>query len=690
MAVPREVFEREAYQRAFDVSQQVLQQEVLDAAERAQNWLLAQQAEEGYWVGELEGDSILESEYILLLVFLGYKKHLKKIKALARYVLEKQEPHGGWSIYPGGPPDLSASVKAYFALKLAGYDPSLPFMEKARNLILSLGGVDKANSFTKIYLAVLGQYPWEKCPAIWPEIILFPKWFYFNIYAMSSWSRTIVVPLSIIYAFKPVVNPPVNIKELFVSGMKRHGEKWNRNPFTWRNSFLAVDKVLKLLERFPWNPLRQLALKKAEEWMFDHFRKSDGLGAIFPPMVNAVMALKVLGYPESHPAFKEAMRQLQGLEIMENGVLRMQPCVSPVWDTALSITALHESGVPSDDPAIINAAKWLLSKEVTEEGDWKVYNPKLPVGGWAFEFNNEFYPDVDDSSMVLIALSRVHLPEKKGAVSRAIKWILGMQGKDGGWAAFDRDNNHQILTHVPFADHNAMLDPSCPDITGRTLEALAAYGYTMVSPCVKRAIQYLKRVQEPEGCWYGRWGVNYIYGTWQVLKGLSCIGEDMKAPYVQKAVQWLYSVQNPDGGWGESCHSYDDPNAKAKGTSTASQTAWALMGLMAAGDYESPAFLRGLRWLLSRQNEQGTWEEAQFTGTGFPKVFYLRYHLYRHYFPLFAFGIFLNRLRKNSIEGMSEGSFEFLEEESYSLFNNLMASVSNVVRKYTPFAMKEV
>jgi squalene-hopene/tetraprenyl-beta-curcumene cyclase len=681
MAVPSYILDREPFFSIPDNSRETLSAKVQDASERAQKWLLEQQTSEGYWAGELEGDTILESEYILLLTFLGLKKNLKKIKALARYILQKQEEHGGWSIYPGGPPELSSSIKAYFALKLAGYDPSKPFMLKAKRLIRSLGGVDKANSFTKIYLAVLGEYSWEKCPAIPPEIILFPKWAYYNIYAMSAWSRTIVVPLSIIWAQKPVIKTPVHIRELFVEqqDIQDSHKKEEKTPFfSWRNFFFTVDRILKWGEKYHLSPFRKNALKKAEEWIVDHFRKSDGLGAIFPPMVNAIMALKLLGYSESHPAFKEAMKQLENLEILENGVLRMQPCLSPVWDTALAATALHESGILSDHPALTRGGYWLLSKEITEEGDWKITHSELPVGGWAFEFNNEFYPDVDDTSMVLISLSRINLPEKKGAVSRGLKWILGMQCKDGGWAAFDRDNNHEILTHVPFADHNAMLDPSCPDITGRTLEALASYRYTTTSPCIKRAIQYLKQSQEPQGCWYGRWGVNYIYGTWQVLKGLSCIGEDMQAPYVKKAANWIHSVQNTDGGWGESCQTYEDNHFHAPDLtqSTPSQTAWALMALMAAGDYESPSFIKGLQWLISTQNREGTWEENIFTGTGFPKVFYLKYHLYRHYFPLFALGMYLQKMASRKEENKIE------DLDLYTpVFNNLSSKVLELLKE---------
>lgn len=651
MAVPHGILNRTAYPSIREAGQPTLEAEVQDATERAREWLLEQQADEGYWLGELEGDTILESEYIILLAFLGLEKHREKIGALARYLIEKQQEDGGWGIYPGGPPEVSASVKAYFALKLAGYSPKEPFMVKARERIRGLGGVDRTNSFTKIYLAVLGQYPWEKCPAVPPEIILFPNWFYFNVYAMSAWSRTIVVPLSIIWAYRPVVRVPVDICELFVSRSKgTKKDSWDHQVFSWKNFFLAVDRFLKFIEKLPFKPLRKQALKKAEAWILNHVRKSDGLGAIFPPMVNGVMALKLLGYAENHPVFLDAFLQLEGLEILEDGILRMQPCLSPVWDTALAVTALHEGGLPSDHPALVRGARWLVSKEIKEPGDWKISNPDLPVGGWAFEFNNEFYPDVDDTAMVLIALSRASFKGKKGPIARGIKWLLGMQGKDGGWAAFDRDNDHVIYTQVPFADHNAMIDPACPDLTGRVLEMLAAYGYTLDSPAVQRAIRYLRETQEPEGCWHGRWGVNYVYGAWQVLKGLNRIGENMRQPYIQRAASWLRSVQNPDGGWGESCASYDHPELKGAGESTPSQTAWALMGLMAAGDYGSPAFARGLRWLLDYQTVEGTWEEELFTGTGFPKVFYLRYHLYRHYFPLFALGMYL---RKNMFKEVS-------------------------------------
>lgn len=644
MTVLQESLNQFILSRNLDHREQVLKAKVLDAAERARKWLLKQQAPEGYWMGELEGDTILESEYIILLTFLGLDKHQEKIRTLARYIIQKQQDDGGWGTYPGAPPDLSASVKAYLALRLAGCSVDEPRLVKAKALIRSLGGVDAANSFTKIYLAMLGQYPWEKCPAVLPEVILFPHWSYFSVYAMSAWSRTIVVPLSIIWAFKPVVRIPVTIDELFVPAGKK--EKDQTPLFSWRSFFLKVDKVLKFLEKLPVKPFRAVSLRKAEAWILERFRKSDGLGAIFPPMVDAVIALKCLGYRDDDSVFRDAIAQLEKLEILEDGVLRMQPCLSPIWDTALAITALEESGLSKTDSALLKSAQWLLSKQVKEPGDWKIHNPSLPAGGWVFQFNNEFYPDVDDTAIALLSLARVDFPYKRRAVSLGLRWILGMQGSGGGWAAFDRDNNHEILTQVPFADHNAMLDPACPDLTGRVLEMLSAYGYTMESVPVKRAIEYLISSQEPEGCWYGRWGVNYVYGTWQVLKGLSCIGEQMDAVYVQKAVQWLKEVQNLDGGWGESCRSYEDPSYKGKGESTPSQTAWALMGLIAAGEQESPAVTRGFQWLLVHQLPEGTWNEELFTGTGFPKVFYLRYHLYRHYFPLFALGMYLQKFKE--------------------------------------------
>lgn len=643
----------------------------------SQKWLLGRQAPDGHWVGELEGDTILESEYALLLAFLKGKvtegePPPEKLRRAAKYLLKKQLEDGGWSIYPGGPAEVSASTKAYFVLKLAGYSPHEPFMRRAREVILSLGGIEKINSFTKIYLAIFGQYPWEKCPAVPPEIILLPSWFYFNIYAISSWSRTILVPLSIVWASKPLVPVPEErgISELYCERETLHssGESVHRSTphagsrksslFSWRNLFLTLDKVLKLAERYHFTPWRKRALKTAEEWMLARFEKSGGLGAIFPPMVNSVMALKCLGYPGDDPTMKQAIHELEHLEIHEGETMRLQPCVSSIWDTALSMVALHESGLPLDHSSMRKAAGWLLSKEVTSPGDWQVYRKNLKPGGWFFEYANEFYPDVDDTAMVLLALRgrglhSVQDDEEIKACNRGLAWLLGMQGRDGGWASFDADNDRMVFTHIPFADHNAMLDPSTADITGRVLEMLSHYGFSRQDKPVEKGIRFLAECQEPDGSWYGRWGVNYIYGTWQVLKGLTAIGEETTSACVQKGVKWLLQVQHEDGGWGESCETYDDPSLKGQGKSTPSQTAWAVMGLMTAGLVNHQGVKRGIEYLLKTQTPEGTWEEEEFTGTGFPKVFYLGYHLYRHYFPLFALGMYTTLLEKKRWDGHS-------------------------------------
>ncbi len=622
------------------------------AIEAAQRTLLAHQAPEGYWVGELEGDTILESEYILLFHFLGHSDD-PRIPALCRYIMNKQLPDGMWAIYPDGPGDISASVKAYFVLKWAGHAPDAPYMLRARDAIRERGGIAACNSFTKIYLAIFGQYPWDCVPTVPPEAVLLPPWFYFSIYHISAWSRAIVVPLSIISACRPYRPVPegADIQELIVGDPRTtdYTLKWSRTLLTWRNFFLVTDRLLKMHDVSPVKPLRRRGLKAAEKWTRGHLPKSAGLGAIFPPMVNTVMALRCLGCPESDPDIQSQLREMEILEIPEGDTLRIQPCVSPVWDTALAAIALNESGVPDEHPALLRAGEWILSKEVKERGDWAVRRPDLHPGGWYFEFANEFYPDIDDTAMVLMALSRIALPEECGkeqAIGRAVDWVLGMQGRDGGWASFDVDNSRMCFTQISFADHNAMLDPSTSDITARTLEAMGFLGFDAAHPAAQRALEYLRREQEPDGSWYGRWGVNYVYGTWQAIRGLKMIGADLDGPAGRRAVAWLLSVQNPDGGWGESCHSYVDPATRGLGVSTPSQTAWALMALLSAGPADSDAVHRGIRYLLSQQQPDGTWEEEQFTGTGFPCVFYLRYHLYRHYFPLMALGMYRRRSGK--------------------------------------------
>jgi squalene-hopene/tetraprenyl-beta-curcumene cyclase len=615
---------------------------VAGALERARRCVLDRQQPDGHWVGELQGDTILESEYILLLAFLGRECEPVCQKA-ARYILQQQRSDGSWSNYPGGPVEVSVSVKAYFALKLAGHASDASYMQKACEVIRANGGAAECNSFTKFYLALLGQYPYENCPTVPPEMVLLPRWFYFNLYAMSSWTRTIVVPLSIFSACKPVRQVPRErgIAELFLHPPEKCGwpAKPTRSWFSWTNVFLFLDLLLKRFER--WEPafIRRKAISKAAAWMRERFADSDGLGAIFPPMIYTVLTLKCLGVADEAPEMRWALGQLEDLMIEENDTIRLQPCKSPVWDTALTLNALGETDLPRNHAAFEQAADWLLRREVRQRGDWSQMNPHLEPAGWFFEYRNAYYPDIDDTAMVLMGLARTGqatTAAARPAVERGLRWLLGMQNRDGGWAAFDRDINREVLTKVPFADHNAMLDPSCPDITARVLEALGLYGYQCDHPQVTRALAFLRRTQEPTGAWPGRWGVNYIYGTWQVLVGLHPIGFDMQDAMVRRAVDWLKSVQQSGGGWGESCRSYDDRAFAGKGVPTASQTAWAVLGLIAAGEAGSEAVRKGIDYLCTTQQPDGNWHEDQFTGTGFPKVFYLKYHLYCLYFPLMA------------------------------------------------------
>lgn len=613
------------------------------ALERTREYLRDLQRDDGHWVGELQGDTILESEYILLLAILGHENH-PDVKLAANYLLQHQQAGGGWSNYTDGPPDISISVKAYFALKIAGHASESPHMRKAREVILSLGGAESCNSFTKLYLAILGQIPYSNCPTVPVEMILLPRWFYFNIYAMSSWSRTIFVPLSIVNAYKPIRQLPeaCGIREIFLEAPEK--PRWpapRQGWFSWTNFFLRIDQFFKFCERWRLLPFRKWALRKAVRWMREHYVESDGIGAIFPPMVYNAIVLKCLNVPEDDTEFRWAMKQLDDLKIYEQDTLRLQPCVSPVWDTALSLIALADCRVPAHSGTIQNGVRWLLDREIRRPGDWSLSNPKLEPGGWCFEYRNGFYPDTDDTSMVLMALARTNqhrTPQARPAVERAIQWLLGMQNRDGGWAAFDRDITRQILEKVPFADHNAMLDPSCPDITARVMESLGHFGFKVGREPIDRGLRFLEKTQEPNGSWKGRWGVNYLYGTWQVLQGLRRIGYDMSSEPARRAVAWLKSVQQESGAWGESCRSYDDPTWAGRGEPTASQTAWALLGLIAAGEENSPEVGAGIQWLLTHQETDGSWKEEPFTGTGFPKVFYLKYHFYSIYFPAMALG----------------------------------------------------
>ena len=607
--------------------------------DRTRRWLLEEQAEDGYWVGELEGDTILESEYVLLLAFLG-RERTPVAARCCRYMLSKARPGGGWSIYPGGPFEVSASVKAYFALKLCGVPTDHPEMARARELILEAGGAQLCNSFTRFYLALLGQISYDECPCVPVELVLTSHRWGFSLASMSAWTRPIVVPLSIISYYKPSRQLPSasGIAELFRDDLPRSSLRPEKR-ISWENFFLGVDKVLKFVDRVAPKVLRKRGLRAAHRWMLDHFEDSDGLGAIFPPMIYTVVALKCLGYEDDSELMKWAHRHLDDLKIDEGDTTRLQPCVSPVWDTAISMIALADAGLPDFHPALMRSARWLLDRETRRPGDWSARFPDVEPSGWHFQFQNGHYPDIDDTAMVLLAIGRSAVAgnsEAAGALRRGINWLLALQNKDGGWAAFDADIDNEVLTKVPFADHNAMLDPSCADITARILELLGGIGYRADHPAVARGLEYLWKTQEPEGCWYGRWGVNYIYGTWQVLLGLRAVEIPADHPDFARAADWLESVQQPGGGWGETCESYDDPSLKGVGKPTPSQTAWAILGLLAAGRAKSESVRRGVEYLLETQEADGTWDESEFTGTGFPRVFYLRYHLYRVTFPLMA------------------------------------------------------
>jgi len=607
---------------------------------RASDYLLSLRAAEGYWWGDLTADTTLESDFILLELW----RHAPAktgawnpptralIDKAAKSILARQNSDGGFSIYEKGPSEISASVKAYVALKLAGVDSD--HMIRLRERILALGGIQAANSYVKINLSLFGLYPREHTPSIPPEGILLGK----LIYEISSWSRAIVIPLSILHSANPQRPVPegFTIQELFATnrGMAFPDDE---GFLSWRNFFLKSDKLGKLWERRGLKSVRKLAIRQAEKWMLERTKRSDGLAAIYPSMMYVIMALDVLGYAKDHPAVVEATNQFMRLMADREDKFFFMPCFSPVWDTAIATHALGEAGTASPT-ALRQTADWLLAKEVRRKGDWSVKRPDVEPSGWYFEFANEFYPDIDDTAQVLLGLVHAKATDataQKACMERAVNWLLAMQGSDGGWAAFDVDNNWEFLSSVPFADHNAMLDPTCPDITGRVLEALAACGVPNTHPAVKRGVEFLRRTVESDGSWYGRWGVDYIYGTYLALRGLRASGEDDREAHILRAGEWLRAIQNADGGWGESCASYAN-NTYTPAHSTPSQTAWAVLGLIAGGDTTSSSLHKGIEYLVKTQRADGGWDEDLSTGTGFPQVFYLQYHLYRNSFPVLA------------------------------------------------------
>lgn len=625
------------------------------AIERTKQLQFSRQKPDGHWIGELLVDTTLVSDLMLYMYWKGEVDFAKQAKCV-KHILDRQLADGGWNIYPGGPSEINASVKCYLSLKLAGIPAEDPVMQKAHATILRLGGIPKCNTYCKLYLAMLGLFPWKYLPIIPVEAILLPNWLYFNIYEMSAWTRAMFVPLAIINHFKPTrhLPPEKQIHELYPYGTEQMDFSLPRDKklFTWRNFFLFWDTFLKFVDQLPWKPLRTRGLKAAEAWILERNGPgSDGLGAIFPSMLNVLFALKCLGYSDDHPVFRKAEQHFFDFQVddKENDDFRIQPCFSPVWDTAITTVALATSGVDRDDPRLKKAADWLLDREVRIKGDWAVKNRYPTASGWAFEYHNEYYPDADDTFKVLLALRLVNASDpkrQKEIMDRALPWAMSFQCKDGGFAAFDKDITKQWLNHVPFADHNAILDPPCSDITARALECMGKMGLPKTHPVAAKAIRYLRRTQEEDGSWYGRWGVNYIYGTWQALRGLFYIGEDMNQDWIVRGRDWLESCQNPDGGWGETVASYDDPRLKGQGHSTPSQTAWALMGLLAFGEPNRPSIVRAVQYLTTTQQPDGNWREDFITGTGFPKVFYLKYDFYRTNWPLLALSEYRNEVKR--------------------------------------------
>ena len=629
-----------------------VKEEALDQSiESSQDYLLSVQNGEGYWVDELEANVTISAEYIFFMHFTGRLDPVKQDKVV-NYLLHKQREDGSWPLFYGGLCDINSTVESYMALKMAGLPADREEVVRARQAIFANGGIKKTRVFTKMFLAMFGQLSWDDCPAVPVEIILFPNWFPFNIYEISSWSRGTVVPLSVVRSFEPVHELPEghDVQELFTEKDQDLGFKPNGLPFTnWRDTFIYLDRFIKFVGKFPFKPLRKKALGKVEEWTLRHQEDEGDFAGIQPAMFNALLALHLLGYPKDHPACVKGMEAVDRFMLEKDGRLWMQACVSPLWDTAICANALLDSGLPSDHPALVRAGEWIISKQVTTRGDWKVKNPNAEPGGWAFEFYNELYPDTDDTAEILLFLNRVEITDNRWKLSecqRAMDWLLRMQSKSGGWGAFDVDNDKEVLNEVPFADHKALLDPATVDVTSRILWMLAKWGFNKQHPQVKRAIEFVKERQEIDGCWFGRWGVNYIYGTFLALNGLRAIGEDMKDRFSRKAVRWLESHQNEDGGWGETCQSYTEPSLRGRCKSTASQTAWALLGLIAADEAQSSVVERGVAYLIDTQKKSGefsgSWWEDEFTGTGFPIHFFIKYHMYQHFFPLMA----LSRYRR--------------------------------------------
>jgi squalene-hopene/tetraprenyl-beta-curcumene cyclase len=622
---------------------QAIKSKLEQAIARSQEYLLNIQYPDGYWWGELESNVSITAEVILLHKIWQTDQTRPLTKAEA-YLRSQQREHGGWELYYGDGGELSTSVEAYMALRLLGVATTDPTLVKAQQFILQRGGISKTRIFTKLHLALIGCYDWRGLPSIPPSIMLLPDDFPFTIYEMSSWARGSTVPLLIVFDRKPIFNlkTPIRLDELYAEGITNVRYELPRNN-DWTDIFLTLDNAFKLTENLNLVPFREEGIAAAEKWVLERQEATGDWGGIIPAMLNSLLALRTLNYDVHDPIIQRGLTAIDNFAIETKDHYRIQACVSPVWDTAWCLRALVESGIAPDHPALVKAGEWLINKQILDYGDWAVKNKGTTPGGWAFEFDNRFYPDLDDSAVVVMGLSPVKLineAAKQQAIARCVNWMASMQCKPGGWAAFDLDNDQDWINLIPYGDLKAMIDPNTADVTARVLEMLGECDLTMAESRVQKAIAYLIKEQEADGSWFGRWGVNYIYGTSGVLSALSLIAPSRCYSQIQKGAAWLMSCQNEDGGWGETCASYDDPSLKGTGISTASQTAWALMGIIAAikaTNYTGQiAVTRGIEYLLNTQKADGTWDEAQFTGTGFPCHFYLKYHLYQQYFPLQA------------------------------------------------------
>ena len=612
---------------------------------RARAHLLGLQHEDGHWRALLETDASITAETVLLCRHVG-RVDPGRERRMLRYLSRTQRPDGGWTIHESGPYSHETTIKCYAALKAAGVSADDERLVKARELVLDNGGVETAAVFTKIWLALCGQMSWSAVPSLPPELMLLPSSAPFNMHEISYWCRAIIIPLTLVQAkAKPGGIPEErHCPELFRSLRARVKETLERGDdfISWKRFFWMADRALKGLE--PRSPavMRRHAMRAAEDWILEHLVASDGLGAIIPSMQNVLLAFWSLDYAEDDPRLTKAWEDYWGLAVDDGQECWMQPCLSPVWDTGLASLALQASGSEPDESALVKATDWLLGRRTTLRGDWAVkVKPKVEAGAWAFQYRNDFFPDCDDTAVVLMALREARASdeaERREASRVGLGWLRAMQSRGGGWGAYDRNNDREFLNHVPFADHGALLDAATSDLTGRLLQCLGEHGCDRGDPAVERAVAFLRREQEPEGCWFGRWGVNYLYGTWSALEGLEAVGVPADDPMMVNAADWLESVQNPDGGWGETPDSYADRRLMARGTSTPSQTAWALIGLVCAGRAHSVSARRGAEWLTAHQREDGNWDEAEWTGTGFPRVLYLRYWLYRLSFPLLALG----------------------------------------------------